>query len=98
MRRPFRNRRATVRHLYGLHLFLMERIVGVAHFGATKERRPVICIEWQLAAQSLRQIRVRDEVAAECDEVGIAIDEDRFRRIGLETTGGDDRARVMLAD
>src|SRR5260370_29356937 len=46
----------------------IERIVGVADFGAAKEGGAVIRIQRQLPAQAFGQIGICDEVAAQCDQ------------------------------
>ena len=61
-------------------VLVIERIVRITDIGTAEETGAVIRIQGQLAAQAFGQIRIGDEVAAKCNQVGIARLQDGFGR------------------
>src|ERR1700754_678330 len=88
---------ARVRRLRGERFLVMKRIVGVAGFRPAEERRTVVPVQRQMLAQALRQIRVRDEMPPERDEIRIAGFDDRFGTLTIEAAGRDNRPMKMRA-
>jgi hypothetical protein len=78
-------------------LQIVGRVVDITDFGATPERRSVIARKRKLALQTLWQIGIRREKPAECDQVGVAIFDDRFGAIAVEPARRDDGPFEYLA-
>src|SRR5260370_9930600 len=72
-------------------------VVGVAARIESVERAPVVAIKRETQLYALRQVRVRDEMAAERDQAGITVDNGGLRRSGFEPARGDKRAVEDLA-
>src|SRR5471030_445555 len=86
-----------LKKLRGLGLFCVGREVVVAAFVAAPEGVALVVVQGQVVLQTRRQVRVRREVAAEGDQVGIATGDDVLRRFAGEAAGGDDGALEELA-
>jgi hypothetical protein len=76
---------------------LVETVVGIADLGAAEETVADIAVQRPPFAETFRQVRVRDEVAAEGDQVGVASLKNGFRRLRREAACGDDGALEVLA-
>ena len=63
-------------------------VVGIAACIESIERASIVAIEGEAKRDPLWQVRIRDEVAAERDQVGIPIGNDGLRRIGFEAARG----------
>ena len=78
-------------------MHLIFGVVGVAARIESVERAPVVAIKRETQLYALRQVRVRDEMAAERDQAGITVDNGGLRRSGFEPARGDNRAVEDLA-
>src|SRR5260370_5441514 len=72
-------------------MHLISRVVGVAAGIKGVEGAPVVVIEGKAELDPLGQIRIRNKVATEGNQAGIAIGDGGLRCIGLEAAGSDDR-------
>src|ERR1700731_4563694 len=72
-------------------MHLISRVVGVAAGIKGVEGAPVVVIEGQAELDPLRQIRIRNKVATERNQAGIAIGDGDLRCIGLKAAGSDGR-------
>jgi hypothetical protein len=68
---------------------LIRGIVGVATCIKAIEGAAVIGIKPEPELDPLGQIRIRDKVAAERDQAGVAIRNSGFRSVRFEAAGGD---------
>src|ERR1700692_4307401 len=66
-------------------------IVGVPLRPAVVECSAIVRIERETAMQPFREIRIREKMPAKCDEIGIALYQDRFGTRSVETAGCDHR-------
>src|ERR1700720_1464756 len=78
-------------------MHLIFGVVGVAARIESVERAPVVAIKRETQLDALRQVRVRDEMAAEGDQAGITVDNGGLCRSGFEPARGDNRAVEDLA-
>src|ERR1700680_3900404 len=72
-------------------MHLISRVVGVAAGIKGVEGAPVVVIEGKAELDPLGQIRIRNKVATERNQAGIAIGDGRLRCIGFEAAGNDGR-------
>src|ERR1700736_1675200 len=77
-------------------IHLISRVVGVAAGIKGVEGAPVVVIERKAELDPLGQIRIRNKVATERNQAGIAIGDGGLRCIGLEAAGSDDRVLKEL--
>src|SRR5258708_32030745 len=82
------HRRSVNASLIGF-MHLIGRVVGVAAGIKGVEGAPVVVIEGKAELDPLGQIRIRNKVATERNQAGIAIGDGGLRGIGLEAAGSD---------
>src|SRR5512143_4284274 len=73
------------------------RVIGIALGAAAVEGGGICSIERGAPAKALRQVRVGEELAAEGDQVRLALLQPRLGAVAVEAAGDDQRAAVCLA-
>src|SRR5260370_28927350 len=84
------HRRSVNASLVGF-MHLISRVVRVAARIKGVKGATVVVIEGKAERDPLGQIRIRNKVATERNQAGIAIGDGRLRCIGLKATGSDGR-------
>src|SRR6266436_1476455 len=84
------HRRSSNAGLIGF-MHLISRVVGVAAGIKGVEGASVVVIEGKAELDPIGQIRIRNKVATERNQAGIAIGDGSLRRIGLKAAGSDGR-------
>lgn len=70
-------------------MLVVERIVGVAVEIESVESLTVVCVEGQPEFDTLRQVRIRKEMASKRNQVRVILVHNRLGSIGFESTRGD---------
>lgn len=63
----------------------VDGIVGVSLGPPIVKCGTIVRIEWEIAAQPFREVRIDEEMPTECDEIGITFCQDRFGARGVKT-------------